>query len=471
MIYRSENRKGLKILSNFFLFCLLLNFSFFAYSFSKTNPDTLKSTAPVEKNTETIIKNEKTEIQINDAQDAIWRISDSIGGAYSTAFAIAPRLFVMTLHGLKPILKNENSIQDIFLYKNKRSSQLKIKQIIAVSALYDLALLETEENVTTYLNINENPIQANEDLIVIGYPDFVFKKMKKTGKLVDQDFFYGFTVDYSNIFGASGSPVVNQKNQVEGIVTLASYNMLYAIKPKYLKRVISGDEGLNCSDFTHPVICLKKTIENLKNLANQGNAFAQLQLANYYAKDNLKSAFNWTKKAAEQDFALAEFQLARMYLRGKGTEKNLKLAFEWMEKAVAGDDIKAQYNLGEMYLNGEGTEKNLKLAFEWIKASAEQGYTPAQYALALMYFWGDGTEKNLKLAFEWMEKAAEHGDASAQHMLASMYYIGEGAEKNLEQAFIWYEKSANQGHPESQQLLESLYQNDIFIPNPYTSNK
>ena len=389
VFYSPVNKKGMKFTSNFFLFVLLLIFFLFGFfSFSHhTDPNSLNNTEVITKN-----RTKKIEWQINNAQDTIWKISNNIH-TYGTTFAISPRLIITNLHILESMLTNKNSIQDIVLYKNEVPSHLKIKRVVAVSALYDLALLEIEEDVTNYLSINENSIQSNEDLTVIGYPDFHFKKMKKIGKLVDHNFFYVFPVNYFHIPGASGSPVLNQKNQVEGIVTLSSSNILYVIKSTYLKRFISGDVGLNCFNFIHPKVCLNEVTKNLKNLAIQGNVFAQFQIASRVLdeKKDMKlatQAFYWMKKATEQNFAPAQYVLAIMYYYGKGTQMDKQLALKWMKKAAEQGNIQAQHKLGEMYYKGEGTEKNLKLAFDLVKIPAEQGYIPAQYLLAVMNYEG-----------------------------------------------------------------------------------
>ena len=75
--------------------------------------------------------------------------------------------------------EDQNPIDHINLGQEGNSSVLRIKKVISVSALYDLALLETEESVTDYLNLRENSPEPNEDLFVIAYPGRVFTKIKE----------------------------------------------------------------------------------------------------------------------------------------------------------------------------------------------------------------------------------------------------------------------------------------------------
>ena len=55
-----------------------------------------------------------------------------------------------------------------------------------------------------------------------------------------------------------------------------------------------------------------------------------------------------------------------------------------MSKAAELDYAPAQYGLALMYYYGEGTEKNWDMAFQWMSKAAEQAYAPAQQGLALI---------------------------------------------------------------------------------------
>ena len=87
-------------------------------------------------------------------------------------------------------------------------------------------------------------------------------------------------------------------------------------------------------------------------------------------------------------------------------------------KETAENNIKeAQYNLAKCYENGEGTERNLEKAFYWYQKAAENGYTNAQVNLAVLYERGEGTKKNLEMTFYWNRKAAENGNTTGQYNL------------------------------------------------------
>ena len=485
-----------------FLIYILLIFFFCSYSYSQSDFATSaeKNTAnPVENDSVTTPEESSQEpaLQTGDTQNFVWLIYHPTSSG--TAFPIGPNLFVTNFHVLCSMLEEESSIKDVTFHQKGDVFHLTIKRVVAVSALYDLVLFETEESVTNYLNISDIPVRPNEEFLIPGYPQNNFKEMKKTGKAVDNGYHYNFPVNHYSLLGSSGSPVLNTKRQIVGVATLASTNILSAVKSKHLKRLISGDTGLNCSNLSL-VICREEEIKNLKKFADQGDALAQnnlsllyydgkgveknLELAVYWWKKaaeqedaesqynlsrmyyngegvekNLELAFYWTQQSAEQGYASAQLNLSRMYFNGKGIEKNLELAFFWIQKSAEQGDAFAQYNLSRMYSNGEGVEKNLKLAFYWTQQSAEHGIPESQNSLSLMYSNGEGVEKNLELAFYWMQRSAEQGYALAQHNLSLMYYNGVGTERNLELAFHWMQQSAKQGDAESQYVLSLMYYN------------
>ena len=69
----------------------------------------------------------------------------------------------------------------------------------------------------------------------------------------------------------------------------------------------------------------------------------------------------------------AQFYVAGAYEEGRGVKKDLKLAFEWFRKAADNKHNGAQYKLGEFYSNGWGTSKDLDKASYWYKEAEKNG--------------------------------------------------------------------------------------------------
>ena len=431
----------------FFVVCILL--SFFLFSFSVFSHNTQTAEAVPE--------------EIKWAHKSVWKISWSDSGTApsGTGFFVGENHFITNFHVIYPMLKN---IEHITLSQKGNPADLKVTDILALSAIYNLALVEVEtKHFTNFLSLRESLPEPYEDLYVPAYLNNHFVNIKKTGNI----FFYGtshlsFAVNHSFLPGVSGSPVLDEQGQVVAVSSEAIHNILFALSMNNLKEFIIGNTGLNCAHFINSKSCAEKEIENLKDLATAGFVEAQRQLAMMYfygegIEKNWDKAFQWMSKAAEQAYAFAQDQLAMMYFYGEGMEKNWDKAVQWMSKAAEQAYAFAQDQLAMMYFYGEGIEKNWDKAFQWLSKAAKQAYAPAQYHLAMMYYNGEGTEKNLDKAFQWLSKAAEQAYAPAQYQLALVYFSGKGIEKNLDKAFQWLSKAAEQAYAPAQYQLALVY--------------
>ena len=82
---------------------------------------------------------------------------------------------------------------------------------------------------------------------------------------------------------------------------------------------------------------------------------------------------------------------------------------EWYRKAAEQGYATAQFNLGLMYENGWGVDKNEATAVECYRKAANQGHADAQFYLGLMYECGLGVDKNHSTGVEWYRTAAGQG--------------------------------------------------------------
>ena len=67
-----------------------------------------------------------------------------------------------------------------------------------------------------------------------------------------------------------------------------------------------------------------------------------------------------------------------MYESGHGVSQDHVRAVEWYRKAANQGYARAQFNLGAMYLNGDGVAKDDRLAVKFIRKAAKQGEKCAQ---------------------------------------------------------------------------------------------
>ena len=406
-----------------FIIFILLNFVF---CFSVAKADT--------PSTETSSQLEKTE-------RAIWRIYNPY--TTGTGFFIGPNHFITNFHVINLLLnqssseemprdqgqEDQNPIDRIILEQEGNPSSLRIKKVISVSALYDLALLETEESVTDYLSLREDPPEPGENLFSIAYPEGVFTKISKIGNSYYEDNQrYDFPVNHFFLYGASGAPVLDEQGQVVGMMSYGTDNLSATIKTNHLRELMKENIGIKCSKAVSLAfkffnkVCVEKEMENLNRLAGEGYVHAQ-------------------------------FKLATMYHSGQGNiQKDLKKAFEWDKKAAEQGHIPSQYRLAHMYYYANGIPPDWKEGFRLFEQAAQQGYLPARHELARMLYHGHGTPKDLNKALQLFEETAEQGDIHAQYNLAVMYYKGEGVRQNTHEAVRWLEKAAGNGFDQAKSL-------------------
>ena len=382
-----------------------------------------------------------------EAEKAVWKIHrpwrEPQAGV--TGFFIEKNLVVTSFYVISDLLKR-NPERPITLTQGGGSSSIKVKKILALSILYDIALLETETEVENFLEIREEHPEASENLLVLGYPGGrKLKQIKKTGSILLEDSqSYIFPVNNSDLGYLRVSPVLDNQGRVAGVSFGASDNILSVMKADYLKKFIAGKEGSNCSEIVSVKKCMEKEIENLKKLIESGKGLSSfphyiVSLEVYYREieeglaSQMDQMFKGYKKLAEEGVAFSQGMLAWFYREGISVEKDSVQAFKWFQSSAEQGYVVSQYHLAEMYQKGEGIKRNLKEVMKWLQKAANQGYAPAQHDLAFMYSEGLETERDFEEALKWYRKSADQGYAPAQYALA----------------YFWLSKAAKQGHPEA----------------------
>ena len=404
-----------------FIISILLNFAFFNFVFAEADPalDEISS-------------------KLQNTERAVWRIyrlDQPIGG---TAFFIGGNLFVTNFHviygllglSLEDILQDyesesRNSDPSIALSQEKNPFALKIKRVLSASALHDLALLEIEGDVTDYLSLGENPPEPSENLFSIVYPGGVLTTMKKTGDIVyEDDQIYAFLVNHSNLGGSSGGPILDEQSQVVGVTSFNIHNLQTMIKMNYLRELIAGDIGTQCSEleagveFASTRTCIKEEVKKLRELVKNEFVYPQYKLALLYKleEEGISKAFPYFTEAAEYGYLPAIYEIALA-------------VYIWYHREIV-------------------SQEDLDKAFQWMEVVAKEGYIPAQYQLGAMYYATEGKQDVLK-AFHWAKQAAERGFSPSQHLLGVIYHVNYKIgrdQQDLDRAILWIQRSAEQGY-------------------------
>jgi len=214
----------------------------------------------------------------------------------------------------------------------------------------------------------------------------------------------------------------------------------------------------------------RKVLAAIRAKAENGDALHQFTLGMFFldgqfglAKDVVE-AVKWFRKAADQNLAVAECQLALCYAEGQGVEKNEVEAVRWLRKAADQGDAEAQYSLGVRYENGHGVARDETEAIRWLRKAAEQNLPLAQYYLSCCYHNGQGVTKDEAEAVKWLRKAAERNNAKAQCWLGFYYANGQGVPKDDVEAVKWYRKAAERNNAEAQNGLGFRYEKGQGVP-------
>lgn len=190
--------------------------------------------------------------------------------------------------------------------------------------------------------------------------------------------------------------------------------------------------------------------------AKQGNVDALCELGeHYFYRDNstmhYQTAVDYWKKAASHGSLKAHYYLSQCYFLGNGVSEDYHKAIEHCRIPAEKGIAEAQYLLGEYYRVGLN---DLNMAAQWNDKSAKQGFHKAQHNLAIRYH----KMRNYEKAAEWFEKAANQGYMYSQYSLGDAYLYGEGVEQNAKLAQKWFQLAAMQGHKDAQKVSATLHE-------------
>ncbi len=119
-------------------------------------------------------------------------------------------------------------------------------------------------------------------------------------------------------------------------------------------------------------------------------------------------------------------------------------------------DMIAQFNLAKMYRKGRGIPKDYKTAVKWFTFSAEQGNAKAQYHLGVAHSFGLGVVPDYKIALKWFNRSAEQGNTFSQYHLSRLFYLRNGVKEDKVYAHMWANLASSSGFEMAQQLRQLL---------------
>ena len=149
---------------------------------------------------------------------------------------------------------------------------------------------------------------------------------------------------------------------------------------------------------------------------------------------------------AEQGDATAQLNLANVYAYGKGVPKNEARATKWYQRAAEGGNSVAQTALAIRYEMGWSLPFDEAASLSWIQKGAEQEYPPALAVLGVRYARGAGVQRSPTEAVRYFRASAEAGHAPAMCLLGNMYMEGMDVEANAIDAYRWHTAAVTAGN-------------------------
>lgn len=240
----------------------------------------------------------------------------------------------------------------------------------------------------------------------------------------------------------------------------------------------------------------KKIIALLDKAVNQGDAEAQVLLADYLLSRNDRyrdekrarklletaagkhpqaraklalavefgigappmpeKAFELYKRSLAENFSPnAAARLANYYYSGSyGVKQDIPRAVELYTQAAAEGIPEAMTRLGDCCRTGIGVEKDLNKAFDLYFQAAKMDHPPAAFALGRAFELGEGTPVDDQAAFYWYYQSAMRYEPRGLLETGRRYMLGKGTGVDGSKAVIFLEQAYANGITEALPLLE-----------------
>ncbi len=179
------------------------------------------------------------------------------------------------------------------------------------------------------------------------------------------------------------------------------------------------------------------------------NAKAQLWVANEFMHNQTgmlgqchKTALNYYKKSAYQNFDLAQYTLGCHYETGFEIDNKIlcssRKAFKYYKLSSDQGLAIAHYKVGHCYASGIGVKKSIKNASYYYLAAAEKNDPISQFCLAELLSQGQQISQTAFSAVEYYELASKNNYAKASLRLAKIYESVSGIAFNPSLALHYY---------------------------------
>ena len=179
------------------------------------------------------------------------------------------------------------------------------------------------------------------------------------------------------------------------------------------------------NDESFPLVERDEAAEQLEQLAEDGDAYAQYVIGTAYRDGGLlipdiAKAQKFLERAAEQDLDAAQYALGKLYLSDDANVHNPAKGIYWLKRSADNGNDFAAYRLGKEYLSDKNTIKDAETAVSYLRQAADNGSAYAQYLLGKLTLMGEGIPKDMDAAYEWFAAARDNGHTYAEFFMKRM---------------------------------------------------
>ena len=183
-----------------------------------------------------------------------------------------------------------------------------------------------------------------------------------------------------------------------------------------------------------------------RRAAKAGCGHARMLLGIHYRSRDHAKANECFRRAAEEGYAGAIYEIGRSYEHGWGRRQDHAKAVARYRRAAAEDYALAVNDLAVCYAKGKGVARDLSRSVTLYRRSADMGSTVGMFNLAGLYERGQGVRKDMRKAMYWYRRGADKGDACSMNMLGRCMLSRRLLAVN-EEGLSWIRKAIRNGCP------------------------
>ncbi|GAB4821879.1 hypothetical protein N2152v2_008925 [Parachlorella kessleri] len=151
-------------------------------------------------------------------------------------------------------------------------------------------------------------------------------------------------------------------------------------------------------------------------------------------------------------------QVGYRMLLGQGMERDEAGAFRQFLEAGRQGDAVANFNLAYMYMSGIHVARNMTKAIYYMKLAAQQDLPNAYNGLGVVYFHGQSVPVNFTKAQWYFERGADLGDPDATYNLGTLHQGGYGVPVNHTLAIELFDLATERGSWRAAQQLMMVHE-------------